>query len=90
MSDNSAEVLGQLTAEELSSLNRMRAQTEGLVYQLGLAELHKNRLMTSIRGLEDNTNGVLKVVGERLGISDSAYSITSKGEVVRQAVPAEE
>ena len=77
------EVLGELLPEEMQQVLSLKRQADNIVHQLGVHRVQEHQLIGQLRQTEGNTTNVLKVVGDRLGITDGTpWSVTSEGKAM--------
>jgi hypothetical protein len=76
-------VLGEVDAQELQQLIRLKQEADGVVSQLGISRVREYRLLRQLDQFEAATNQATSAIGQRLGIPQgTAWSITTDGKAI--------
>jgi hypothetical protein len=75
-------IVGELTTEENSVLQRLRSSMNGYLLEIGQLEVAKARLLGAIQNTEERANDVMKKVSERLDIGEKVqWQVTPDNKV---------
>ena len=77
-----AEILGELTPEEMTQLNALRRAAHDYTFQIGQAEIRKTRLIGMLDQTEHRAQTVLNAAAKRLAIPEGqAWAAGPDGKV---------
>lgn len=75
-------VLGQLEPNELAIMTSLNQQSRQMVFQIGQTEIQKQRLLSQLGTLEQQSHQQSQAIGKRLGIPDGTqWNVTPDGKV---------
>jgi len=79
-------ILGALTPQENAMLTTLRRQSQQLTLEVGKLELQKGQILERIRSNDEQSQSVLRQIGQRLGIPEDV-SWTVGGDGNARALP---
>lgn len=76
-------VIPKLTDDETRTINALHRQAQEIVQAVGQTEVRKKKLLDQLQLVEEQAQGIMNSLGQRLGIPmGHPWQITSDGTVV--------